>query len=68
MLPSSAVPTRSLQDDGESFDVTVLEAEHPQRLVVVALVGGQVWMRVGEDPLADHDAFLADVRMETQRS
>jgi hypothetical protein len=41
------VATRSLQDDGESFAVTVLEADHPQRLVLFAVgVGGdsQAWV------------------------
>jgi pimeloyl-ACP methyl ester carboxylesterase len=36
----SAVPTRSLRDDGESFDVTILEAAHPQRLVLFAVGAG----------------------------
>ncbi len=32
--------TRSLQDNGESFDVTILEADHPQRLVLFAVGAG----------------------------
>ena len=40
MLPSSLVPTRSLQDQGESFDATVLEAARAQRIVLFAVGAG----------------------------